>query len=83
MKNNKWSEREESLRNALKAMRKSAGLSQSLLAQKLDKPQSFVSKYESGERQLRILELEQVCIACGTTAHHFLKMFSGLQPLTL
>ncbi|MEC4727866.1 helix-turn-helix transcriptional regulator [Shewanella sp. D64] len=77
MKNNKWSEREESLRNTLKVMRKSAGLSQSQLAQKLDKPQSFVSKYESGERQLRILELEQVCIVCGTTAHEFLKVFNG------
>ncbi|WP_108944145.1 helix-turn-helix domain-containing protein [Shewanella halifaxensis] len=76
MKNNKCSKREESLRNALKVMRKTAGLNQSQLAQKLDKPQSFVSKYESGERQLRILELEQVCIACGTTAHEFLKDFS-------
>ena len=76
MKNNKWSEREESLRKALKAMRKSASFSQSQLAQKLDKPQSFVSKYESGERQLKILELEQVCVACGTTAHEFLEGFS-------
>ncbi|MGS0724556.1 helix-turn-helix domain-containing protein [Shewanella sp. 0m-11] len=77
MKNEKWSDREESLRNALKLMRKNATLNQSELAQKLNKPQSFVSKYESGERQLRILELEQVCIACGTTAHEFLKVFSG------
>ncbi|PKG59090.1 helix-turn-helix domain-containing protein, partial [Shewanella sp. GutDb-MelDb] len=64
MKNKKWSDREESLRNALKNMRKNVYLNQSQLAQKLDKPQSFVSKYESGERQLRILELERVCIAC-------------------
>ncbi|MDB2386486.1 helix-turn-helix domain-containing protein [Shewanella sp.] len=76
MKNNKWSGREESLRSALKALRKNAGLNQSELAHKLDKPQSFVSKYESGERQLRILELEEVCLACGTTAHEFLKVFS-------
>lgn len=76
MKNKKWSDREESLRKALKKMRKSVLLNQSQLAYKLDKPQSFVSKYESGERQLRILELEQVCIACGTTAHEFLKAFS-------
>lgn len=76
MKNKKWSEREESLRNGLKVMRKNAGLNQSELAQKLGKPQSFVSKYESGERHLKILELERVCIACGTTAHDFLKDFS-------
>lgn len=76
MKQKLWSDREEALRNELKAMRKNAGLSQSELALKLEKPQSFVSKYESGERQLKILELEQVCFACGTSAHAFLKDLS-------
>lgn len=76
MKQKLWSDREEALRNELKAMRKNAGLSQSELALKLEKPQSFVSKYESGERQLKILELEQVCLVCGTSAHTFLKDFS-------
>lgn len=71
-----WSDREEALRNELKAMRKMAGFNQSELALKLGKPQSFVSKYERGERQLKILELEQVCLACGTSAHAFLKDFS-------
>ncbi|ASK68481.1 Cro/Cl family transcriptional regulator [Shewanella bicestrii] len=74
-----WSDREEALRNELKAMRKMAGFNQSELALKLGKPQSFVSKYESGERQLKILELEQVCLACGTSAHAFLKGFSERQ----
>ena len=76
-----WSDREEALRNELKAMRKMAGFNQSELALKLGKPQSFVSKYESGERQLKILELEQVCLACGTSAHAFLKDFSGQYPV--
>ncbi len=75
-----WSDREEALRNELKAMRKMAGFNQSELALKLGKPQSFVSKYESGERQLKILELEQVCLACGTSAHAFLKGFSEQYP---
>ncbi|WP_172591576.1 helix-turn-helix domain-containing protein [Shewanella xiamenensis] len=77
-----WSDREEALRNELKAMRKMAGFNQSELALKLGKPQSFVSKYESGERQLKILELEQVCLACGTSAHAFLKGFSEQYPVT-
>ncbi|MGE6317715.1 helix-turn-helix domain-containing protein [Shewanella baltica] len=77
-----WSDREEALRNELKAMRKMAGFNQSELALKLGKPQSFVSKYESGERQLKILELEQVCLACGTTAHAFLKDFSEQYNVT-
>lgn len=75
-----WSDREEALRNELKAMRKMAGFNQSELALKLGKPQSFVSKYESGERQLKILELERVCLACGTSAHSFLKDFSEQYP---
>ena len=41
------------------------------LASKLGLPQSFVSKYESGERRLDLLELEQVCICCGITLVDF------------
>ncbi|MCS6260446.1 helix-turn-helix transcriptional regulator [Shewanella baltica] len=77
-----WSDREEALRNELKAMRKMAGFNQSELAPKLGKPQSFVFKYESGERQLKILELEQVCLACGTTTHALLKNFSEQYAVT-
>ncbi len=36
--------------------RKNAGITQQFLAEKLDKPQSFVSKYESGERRLDLIE---------------------------
>ncbi|MBV8311695.1 MAG: helix-turn-helix transcriptional regulator, partial [Planctomycetaceae bacterium] len=32
--------------------RKACGLTQAMLAQKLSRPQSFVSKYERGERRL-------------------------------
>ncbi|MBO2576342.1 helix-turn-helix transcriptional regulator [Shewanella algae] len=60
-------------------MRKSAGLSQTQLAERLNKPQSFVSKYESGERQLRVLELEDVCVACGTNSASFLGHFFKIQ----
>jgi len=38
------------------AARNKAGLTQEQLAERLDKPQSFVSKYETGERRLDVIE---------------------------
>lgn len=45
------------LREALVAAREAAGLSQHELARRLGRPQSFVSKCESGERRVDIVEL--------------------------
>jgi len=53
------------LQNLLRAIRKEAGLSQQELAARLNKPQSFVSKYESGERHLSVLEILQICRTVG------------------
>ena len=36
--------------------RKAAGLTQQALARRLKKPQSFVAKYEGGERRLDVVE---------------------------
>lgn len=55
------------LLNLLKDVRSRAKLKQVDVAQKLGRPQSFVSKYESGERRLDVLELRRVCGALGTT----------------
>ena len=41
--------------------RETAGLTQSDVASRLARPQSFVSKYESGERRLDVLEFLQIC----------------------
>ena len=45
------------LLRVLRQVREKAGLTQIQLAKKLGKPQSFVSKYETGERRLDLLEL--------------------------
>lgn len=37
------------------------------MARRLEVPQSFVSKYESGERRLDVIELRHVAKAIGTT----------------
>jgi transcriptional regulator with XRE-family HTH domain len=36
------------------------------VADRLGRPQSFVSKYESGERRLDVIEFVDVCAALGT-----------------
>jgi len=40
--------------------RKESGLTQATLAAKLRRPQSFVSKYERGERRLDVIEFMEV-----------------------
>jgi transcriptional regulator with XRE-family HTH domain len=55
--------------------RKNANLSQGELAKRLNRPQSFVSKYERGERRLDVVEVEQVAEAIGISAIEFLQRF--------
>lgn len=47
----------------LKHIRSDKGVTQYHLAEILGRPQSFVSKYESGERRLDVIEFIQVCRA--------------------
>ncbi len=53
----KYSPAYEALERNLREARKSAGLTQAEAAQRLGKPQSFISKCESGERRLDVIEL--------------------------
>jgi transcriptional regulator with XRE-family HTH domain len=45
--------------------RKAAGLTQHALALRLKKPQSFVAKYEGGERRLDVVEFIGIARALG------------------
>ncbi|MCC6797325.1 MAG: helix-turn-helix transcriptional regulator [Candidatus Hydrogenedentes bacterium] len=48
--------------------RNKAGLRQVEVAQKIKRPQSFVSKYESGERRLDVIEFLEIAKVLGINA---------------
>lgn len=52
----------------LKERRKAVGLSQSALAERLGRVQTFVSKYERGERRLDVVEFLDVANALSLDA---------------
>ncbi|MDX9992744.1 MAG: helix-turn-helix transcriptional regulator [Anaerolineales bacterium] len=61
------------LRRLLRELRQKSALRQAEMAKQLDVPQSFVSKYESGTRNLDILELRQICQLMGISLQDFVK----------
>ena len=58
----------EVLLRRLISARKANGVTQQELARRLDKPQSFVSKYERRERRLDVLEFVVICRYLGIDA---------------
>lgn len=52
--------------------RKQAGLTQIGLARRLSRPQSFVSKFERGERRLDVVEFLEIAEAVGIDPYKFL-----------
>lgn len=59
------SPRQKKLQRLLIALRKEAGLTQTEVAVRLKRPQSFVAKYEGGERRLDVIEFLDVVHAIG------------------
>jgi transcriptional regulator with XRE-family HTH domain len=58
-------ERHRKLRKLLVARRKAAALTQTVVAERLGKPPSYVAKYEGGDRRLDVLEFLDVAAAIG------------------
>ena len=58
-------ERHRRLRELLVARRKAAGLTQTVVAERLGKPPSYVAKYEGGDRRIDVLEFLDIAAAIG------------------
>jgi transcriptional regulator with XRE-family HTH domain len=58
---------------ALREAREAAGLTQAEVAKKLGVYASFVSKVESGERRVDVVELSQICRVYGVELVAFLR----------
>lgn len=67
-------------RELLVEARKGANLTQAALSKRLGRPQSFVSKYERGERRLDVVEFAEVARAIGLDPLRFLgKLYRGVK----
>lgn len=77
--------RQKLLQSLLVEARKTAGLTQAELAEALGKPQSFVAKYENGERRIDVIELVDIAAALNFSIADLLskiepKRKTGSQP---
>jgi len=77
MDRDRWSARQEFLWKFLRGLRIESNQTQKQLAVRLRRPQTYVSKYELGERRLDLLELCDICNACGIT---LAELVSRIEP---
>jgi len=56
------------------AARKNAGITQTELGKRIGQRQTFVSKFEQGERRLDIAEFVTVSRAIGVDPHHIIRV---------
>lgn len=68
-----YTPRYESLRLQLQAVRIKAQLTQTELAQRMRKTQSYISKVENGERYIDVMEFIDWCEICGVAPNGILR----------
>ncbi len=80
MDKSRYNQRYRRVLHALRLARKAAALTQTQVAKKFRAHASFVSKVESGERRLDVIELEEFCRIYGVSLTDFLKSALLEQP---
>ncbi len=65
----------ERLAELLRQLRVDVQLRQVDMAAKLDEPQSYVSRYESGEQRLDLIELRRICNILGISLTYLVERF--------
>ncbi len=73
MKKTLYTKNYQVLLELLYKMRVSSNLRQIDLAEKLGTPQSFISKIESGERRVDLIELSEICRILNISIVDFVK----------
>jgi transcriptional regulator with XRE-family HTH domain len=68
-----YSTRYERLRLLLKEKRTAAGLTQTVVAGRLQKLPSYVAKYEGGDRRLDVIEFMSIADAIGFDPANFIR----------
>lgn len=71
----KYSRVDVVFRDLIKELRIANGLTQAELARRLGVPQSYVSKYETGERRLDVPETAVVCDAIGVPFSRLVRLY--------
>lgn len=75
-----FSEKYNQFRQLLIEARKIAGLTQTELSAHLQRPQSYVSKYERGERRLDLIEFLEVAEALQINPTDFIEKLLNYKP---
>jgi len=76
MTNQSWDKQREALRELLKELRTTkAKMTQAELSEVLGKPQSYISKYENGERKLDYIEIREICEVLGVSMRKFSDLY--------
>lgn len=66
---------------ALRKLRDEAGITQEQLAERVEQPQPYVSKLESGERALHVADLDPLADALGVNVTTILNYMTGLDSV--